>query len=197
MVSLLKAAQSEKRNGVRNLALLHVMLDSGLRASEICAMQPHDVLWEQRLFKVLGKGGKERVVPFSHETGTALRRYLISGERREERAITFFQTEEGWALTPHGLHHIVKKVAADADVQDVHPHRLRHTFALTYLRNGGNALALQRLLGHSTLAMTNQYVAMVTDDLQRDHDRCSPVAGLLEHPNVPGLLHGVRDLDGR
>ena len=103
VVLLLKAAQSDKRNGVRNLALLHLMLDSGLRASELCALRTEDVLWEQCLAKVLGKGGKERVVPFSHETAAVLRRYLLSGHRREERAFTLFQTEEGWALTPHGL----------------------------------------------------------------------------------------------
>lgn len=183
--ALLDAARGDHRNGLRNYALLLLMLDSGLRASEVCALRPEEVLWEQRLAKVLGKGGKERIVPFSPETGAAMRRYMLSGRRRSDRAVTLFQTEEGWALTPNGLHHVVRKVATDADVPAAHPHRLRHTFALAYLRNGGNALALQRLLGHSTLAMTNQYVAMVTDDLQRDHERCSPVAGLANPVRVP------------
>lgn len=176
--ALLAAARGDNRNGPRNHALVCVLLDTGLRASEVCGIRPADLLWEQRLVKVLGKGGRERVVPFSDETASALRRYDLSGHRHDGRADNFFQTEEGWALTPHGLHHIVRKVALDAGVDNVHPHRLRHTFAISFLRNGGNALALQRFLGHSTLVMTNRYVALVTDDLQREHERCSPLAAL-------------------
>jgi site-specific recombinase XerD len=175
---LADAAKADPRCGVRDLAILYIMLDSGLRASEVCGLRPPDVLWDQRLVKVLGKGGKERVVPISPPTAQAMRRYLLSADRHDDRADTLFQTEEGWALTPHGLHHIVKKVALRAGVEGVHPHRLRHTAAIAFLRNGGNVLVLQRILGHTTLAMTNRYVALASDDVQREHDRCSPIVAL-------------------
>jgi site-specific recombinase XerD len=64
-------------------------------------------------------------------------------------------------------------------VPNIHPHRLRHHFALTYLRNGGNVLVLQKCLGHATVATTSRYVAFVTDDLAREHERCSPVTSPL------------------
>ena len=173
------AAVADRRTGVRDHALLCLLVDTGLRASEVCGLVPADVLWDQRLVKVLGKGGKERVVPFSGATATAMRRYLLSPNRREERAETLFQTEEGWALTPHGLNHIVKKLARRANVVGAHPHKLRHTFAITFLRNGGNVLVLQRILGHTTLAMTQRYVALVDDDLRAEHEAHSPVDSLL------------------
>jgi site-specific recombinase XerD len=78
VLAMLDAAAEDTRNGLRNHALLCMFLDSGLRASEVCGLRPSDVLWEQQLVKVLGKAGRERIVPFSSETGNGLRRYLAA-----------------------------------------------------------------------------------------------------------------------
>jgi site-specific recombinase XerD len=86
---LIDSAKADSRCGVRNLAILYVMLDSGPRASEVCGLRPSGVLWDQRLIKVLGKGNKKRVVPISSVTSLAMRRYLMSAERHEDRAETF------------------------------------------------------------------------------------------------------------
>ncbi|MDP9365888.1 MAG: tyrosine-type recombinase/integrase [Chloroflexota bacterium] len=177
---LVQAARADKRNGVRDLAMLYLLLDSGLRANELCGLTADDVLWSQNLVKVHGKGQKQRVVPFGPTTAAAMRKYALKG-RVAAGAAEFFQTEEGRALKPMGLLYVLKRLAARADVPNVHPHRLRHTSAVNFVRAGGNVLVLQRILGHSTLAMTNRYVALVTDDLQREHERCSPVASLLGH----------------
>ncbi len=117
--ALADAARADPRTGLRDHAILLLMLDSGLRAGEVCGLRPSDLLWDQQLAKVLGKGDKERVVPFSAPTAQALRRYLLSGSRYPDRAESLFQTEEGWALTPHGLNHIMKKLGRRADVSVV------------------------------------------------------------------------------
>jgi site-specific recombinase XerD len=178
VAKLLKAARSDPRNGPRNAAIVLLLLDSGLRASELCGLQAEDIVWPQRLLKVYGKGRKERIVPFGPETAAAMRRYALK-RRAADGAATFFQTEDGRPMSGMGLHYVLKRLGASAGVADVHPHRMRHTFAISFLRSGGNPLALQRLLGHTTLAMTNRYVAMVADDLAEQHRAHSPLRSLL------------------
>lgn len=173
---LVAAARVDKRNGLRDVALIYFMLDTGCRAAEVCGLQGDHVLWGQRLGKVFGKGGKERVVPFSAQTMCAMQKYGMTKRRSDCGA--FFQTEEGRPLTTNGLLCITKKVGQRAGVGNVHSHRFRHTFALTFLRSGGNVLALQRILGHTTLAMTQRYVALVSDDLVAAHREHSPISSL-------------------
>jgi integrase/recombinase XerD len=69
---------------------------------------------------------------------------------------------------------VVRRVAARAGVRGVHPHKLRHTAAVTFLRNGGDAFALQRILGHSSLTMTRNYVALTDADIKAAHEKASP-----------------------
>lgn len=177
--ALLEAVASEPRNGLRDLAILSLLLDTGIRASEFCGIKESDVLWDQCLVKVLGKGNKERVVPFSPTCKARMLAYLNgSNKRYTDRADTLFQTEEGWAMTPQTLLHMITRAAKRAGVENAHPHRFRHTFAVSFLRNGGNALVLQRFLGHTTLAMTNEYVELVTNDLSHAHLSASPLENL-------------------
>ena len=78
-------------------------------------------------------------------------------------------------LTHHALHRLVKRLGDRAGVKNVHPHRFRHTFGTEYLRNGGQMIALQELLGHSDLEMVKRYVHFVAADVKRDHEHASPV----------------------
>ncbi len=174
---LIAAARGDKRNGVRDTAVILFMLDTGCRASEVVGLRADDILWHQRMAKVFGKGGKERMIFFSAETLRSMQKYAM----RERRVACdrFFQTEEGRPLTTSGLLHLTKRVGKRARVANVHPHRFRHSFALAFLRNGGNLIALQRILGHTTLAVTQRYVAMANEDLAGEHRHHSPVATLL------------------
>jgi site-specific recombinase XerD len=128
---LAAAAKSDRRNGTRDAAIVLFLLDSGCRASELVGLKTANILWAQRMAKVFGKGGKERVVFFSAETMRAMQRYALGGRRSDCEG--FFQTEEGRALTSSGLLHVTKRVGQRAKVGNVHPHRFRHTFALTSL----------------------------------------------------------------
>lgn len=127
-----------------------------------------------------GKGRKDRAVPFSVVTAKAIRRYVLKS-RPNAASPHLFISKRGTALRPNSLLQLIERIAAAANVDHAHPHKFRHTFAVNYLRNGGDPLTLQRLMGHSTLAMTNEYVNLVTGDLLRGHQTASPLSGLLGH----------------
>lgn len=175
-VRLLLGAAVDGRNGARDEAIVLFMLDTAARANEVVTLRAEDIDWRRGVAKVWGKGAKEREVPFSAVTGKAMQRYLL--RRRNPDCETFFQTEEGSPLTYDGLYQITCRISRKTGVP-VNPHKLRHTAALQYLRNGGNAFALQKLLGHTTLHTTLNYVAMNSDDLVAEHRQHSPLGGLL------------------
>ena len=171
---LLAAISAYSRNPRRDAALVRFMLDTGCRAAEVCGLLAADVDWQERRAMVLGKGRKERYVFFSPGVAEAMRRYWA--EERPGRTPYFFESEAsraGRPLTPSGLLAMCKRFGKIADVH-VHPHKFRHTFAIAYLRSGGDVFSLQKRLGHTTLAMSEHYAKHLTDDLQREHDEHSP-----------------------
>ena len=161
----------------RNRAIVLLLLDSGLRASELCGLRMADVDLRNRKLKVLGKGSKERILRFSATTGTALWRYLASKEKDGKvPGRPLFTTIEDRPLTRDNLYHTMQRIGERAGVAMANVHRFRHTFAIQYLRNGGNPYALQMGLGHSTMEMTKRYLAIAQADLETDHRVASPVA---------------------
>jgi len=161
----------------RDRAIILLLLDTGIRAAELCPDPRHgapgllieDVDQRNRHIKVTGKGKKERVIPIDPRTLKAVWRYLLT---RPDAA----PTEPLITITTSGLRHLLRRLSQRAGIQHVHPHRFRHTFAINFLRNGGNALELQRLLGHTTLEMVKRYVALAQVDLDAAHRKASPVA---------------------
>lgn len=150
------------RHKDRDRALLLVLLDTGVRASELCAMTRETIDLTNRRVKVLGKGNKERVLPFSPRTASALFEYL--GQ----------ETGQPFQFTRTSLAHLIKAIGKRAGVR-AHPHRFRHTFAVTYLRNGGDPYTLQEILGHSTMEMVKTYLSLAQIDLDTAHLKASPV----------------------
>ncbi len=167
-------------HGRRDHAIMCVLLDCGLRATELTNLCIDDVLLDQHLIQVRqGKGKKDRVVPLSLETAKAINRYIVKDRSKiEDSSGNLFLSERGGALQWSGLRRIIERVALQAGVKDAYAHRFRHTFALMFLRNGGDALTLQRILGHTTLDMTRKYVNMQSDDLVRSHSSASPLSNL-------------------
>jgi integrase/recombinase XerD len=158
----------------RNKAILLMLLDTGLRASELCTMKLFQVDQRNQRVQVMGKGMRERSVPFSARTAQALWRYLAShGEMPADDPV--FTTSSGRAIDRNQLGNRLEIIGDRAGVSDVHPHRFRHTFAVQYLRNGGDPYTLQRLLGHSTLEMVRVYLSLAQIDLDKAHKRASPV----------------------
>lgn len=134
----------------------------------------HDVDLEQQLLKVDGKTG-ERVVRYGKTTWKALKKYLKLREKVNGHNDSLWLTKKGATLKDSSVETMFIKLAKKTGIR-VHPHLLRHTFATLWLKNGGDSLMLQRLLGHTTLMMTNRYCQAVgCYDAVEAHKRYSPV----------------------
>jgi integrase/recombinase XerD len=157
----------------RDRAIVLVLLDAGLRASELCALRVDDLdLDIGKLLVRKGKGGKGRIVYVGRATRRALWRYL--SKRKSGASDPLFITSDGRPFDRDRLRHLLDNLGDRSGVASLHPHRLRHTFATEFLRNGGNLLGLQRLLGHSSLEMVRRYAAIAESDLARAHETGSP-----------------------
>lgn len=146
--------------GARNLALMSVMLDTGLRLSEVAGLKERDVHIEGQYLKAMGTGANERMVSF----GTACRKALLQyrhrfrGEPAHRGVETFFQSIDGYPISPVALRSLIKRLAKSSRVKRLHPHLMRHTYATMFLLNGGDVFLLKQNLGHTTLSMVEHYL---------------------------------------
>jgi site-specific recombinase XerD len=164
-------------NGVRNKAIILILVDCGLRLGELLNIKLPDVNMEQQLIKVDGKTG-ERVVRYGNTTAKALAVYLKLRSRVNGHNDSLWLTEKGITLKDSSVETLFIKLSKRTGIH-VHPHLLRHTFATMWLKNGGDSLMLQRLLGHTTLMMTNRYCQAVGSyDAIESHRKYSPVDNL-------------------
>jgi len=161
--------------GARMKAIIVTLLDCGLRVSELCALAVEDVCFETQTMRVQGKGSRERVVPFGEATRQALLDYLARrGELAGQRAL--FVNCYADALNRHGVHRLLRECGEKAGIRGARcsPHTFRHTCAVMYLRNGGDAFSLQKLLGHADLTMTRRYCELGQADVAEKHRLASP-----------------------
>jgi len=159
----------------RNRAIILVLLDTGIRAIELCELNIANVDLQNKRMLVMGKGAKERVVPIAAATAQALWRYL-SSRPKDSANSRVFVSSSGHSMDRDDLFKLLARIGRRAGVVKVHPHRFRHTFAINFLRNGGNAYALQMVLGHSTMEMVRRYLALAQADVEAAHRQASPVA---------------------
>lgn len=153
---------------------LHVfvlmLMDTGCRNAEATGLKWPDVDLDNLLMKLHGKGGKDRLVPFSFE----LRRQLYRWKQLNRWDLVF-SGQRGQRLGRRNMLRDVKLLCGRLGI--VPPartiHAFRHTFAVNYLRKGGSVFHLQKMLGHSTLEMTRRYANLLTEDLQQIHEKVS------------------------
>lgn len=163
--------------GTRDRSIFLLLLDTGLRASELCDLDLHDADLTQGVATVrAGKGGKSRTVIYSRQTVRALRKYL---KVRPQGLKPLFLTKEQTRLTYWGLRQIVRRRSVQAGVPTPQLHAFRRAFALNCLRNGMDVFTLQRLMGHADLQVLRRYLAQTDDDLRAAHAKASPVDNLL------------------
>jgi site-specific recombinase XerD len=160
---------------LRDQAILLLLVDTGLRASELCSLRLRDVDLKNQRIRVMGKGRKERLLPISPRTTQALWRYQATQDKRPDTAVLFI-TRSNLPMDRNGLRHLLDHCGQRAQVQGVTVHRFRHTFAIMFLRNGGQVFALQRILGHTSLSMVNRYLALAQADIENAHRDASPVS---------------------
>ncbi len=159
------------QNTLRDQVIILFLLDTGVRASELCKLRVSDI-GKDGVY-VRGKGSKDRIVPMSDTVRAALQEYLRAKKRKAGDRV--FQTIQGNPMTPSSLRGVIKRMARRAGVPKAHPHRFRHTFAINFLRNGGDVFSLQRILGHETLDMVKRYLAIAKSDITLAHAKASPV----------------------
>lgn len=163
---------------VRDRAIVLLMLDTGLRLSEVAGLRASD-LRPDGSAKVLGKGARERIVPVGNAARQALLRYLRElGPAEPDKPI--FRSRGGGSLGARGVQQVFNRLKARTGIPGrCSPHLMRHTFARSYLVNGGDAFSLQRILGHTTLDMVKRYVALADTDLAARHRAASPADRLV------------------
>lgn len=165
---------------LRDKAIIRFLLDTGVRVSELCRLTLADVDLKHTTALIKGKSrrnsgqGKQRLVYFGQNTRKALWAYLATRDTSPHDPL-FAVITDGHPLDRRHLARHLKRLGQRAGVENVYPHRFRHTFAINYLRNGGDIFTLQQILGHTTLDMVRRYLAIAQTDCQSAHRRASPV----------------------
>jgi integrase/recombinase XerC len=164
----------------RDRAILEMLYATGLRVSELVGLDWESIDLPGRVLRVMGKGGKERMVPFGRPAAEALRGWLEAaqdaglsrpgaappGRWGRDRGEPVFLNHRGGRLTDRSVRRVIDRwVEATALARGVHPHTLRHTFATHLLENGADLRTIQELLGHSSLATTQKYTHLEVERL--------------------------------
>ncbi len=169
----------------RDVAILEVLYGCGLRVSELTSLDLADLDLEDSLMRVVGKGGKERVVPTGAAAERALRAYLSQGRpalraraalRQDPGAV--FLNRRGGRLTRQSVHALVRRWGSRVGLEELHPHVLRHSYATHMLQGGADLRALQELLGHSDISTTQVYTHVDLRHMREEYLSTHPRAGL-------------------
>lgn len=163
----------------RNIAIVLLLLDTGIRASEFCNLQIQDI--SASTIKVFGKGSIERVIPISPMTHHAILHYWLIERGGLPESGHVFVNYHGKPMTQMALGSVLRNLGRRANVH-LNPHRFRHTFAISFLRNRGNIYVLQKILGHSTLDMVKHYLKISEADITTSHKASTPLNRLKFDP---------------
>jgi len=169
-------AQADKRTdrGFRDYAIMLTFYDTGIRLSELAGLKEADVDFEQGYLKVVGKGNKERYVPFGQKVAKALLKYKLKHRPEPQGTDRFWLTMDGRLLEAGRIEKIISEFGRRAGLKRCYPHKLRHTSSVMYLRNGGDPFTLQKKLGHVSLVMTRHYANLADSDVRSAHLKYSP-----------------------
>ena len=169
----IQAACRKSRYASRDRAIVDFLLDTGIRVNELCTLRLCDLSLAEGKAVVQGKGNKSRVVYFHRHAKNSMWQYLRGADRDLETDLVFMG-EKG-PLTRSGVQQMIERLAKAGGVHHAHPHKFRHTFAIMFLRAGGNTFTLQTLLGHTDIKMTQKYVALADADMANQHRAHSPL----------------------
>lgn len=166
--------------GARNIAMVTLMLDTGLGRSEVITLDPADVHLEDRYLKVLRKGNKERMVTFGANCQRALIHYAYHYrfEADSTSADAFFLSIDGYPMKKEAIKSMTRRLTDSSGISRLHAHLLRHTYATQFLIHDGDPFMLKQNLGHTTWAMAENYVHLADQHKALMGQRSSPMDNL-------------------
>jgi integrase/recombinase XerC len=217
MTALVDAPETSVPLGRRDHAILELFYASGLRLSELAGLDLDDINLSARMVRVLGKGGKQRLVPFNTSTAKALREYLKDREgivaaapagarsstsrrpsptRRSRLSRPLFVNYRGGRLTDRSIDRLVRRYVAQSSARmGISPHALRHSFATHLLQRGADLRAIQELLGHARLSTTQRYTHVNAAQLLAVYEKAHPRAGRAGRAGGAGGAGGTGDAE--
>jgi len=176
-IEIIMQIATDSRMGERNRTIIMLALDSGLRAGEIAGIRLGQVNLQAGLVKVMGKGSKERIVPIGKVVQAALWHYInrVRPATADSGLDNLFLNSSGQPLTVNGIKLLFSGLAERSGIRRLHAHLCRHTFATSYLTNGGDIFSLRGILGHTTFEMVNNYLHLTTAQITEQHHKYSPM----------------------
>ncbi len=179
--SLVEAPRETGFQSVRDRAILELLYSSGLRVSELTALDLDDLNLREGMLKAEGKGKKERLVPIGGKAIEAIRVYLLERllfkrSLKREMGAALFVNRSGARLTERTVRRVVVKYSGLALGKRISPHAVRHTFATHLLQSGADLRVIQELLGHSSLSTTQRYTHLDLAHLMDVYDKFHPMA---------------------
>ena len=178
--ALLAAPDVQTPLGLRDRAMLELMYASGLRVSELVALKSVHLSLNEGALKVMGKGARERMVPFGAEAGAWIARYVVEARGAilgGQASDALFVTARGGPMTRQMFWTLVKRLAREAAITaPLSPHTLRHAFATHLLNHGADLRAVQMLLGHADISTTTIYTHVARERLRQLHEKHHPRA---------------------
>lgn len=165
---------------VRNIALLELLYATGIRVSECVAVELEDIDFHYGIIRVMGKGRKERIIPFGQYAHEALIHYIEQVRpqlMKNSNHQKVFVNMRGGELTARGVRYILSEMIENASMHTkIYPHMLRHTFATHLLNNGADMRTVQELLGHANLSSTQIYTHVTKEALRKTYMNSHPRA---------------------
>ncbi len=177
--TLLRGPNRRTFTGLRDYTIMLLLLETGLRVSEIASIRLEDINLKEGYIKVMGKGAKERTVPIQSKFVKALKIYLH--HRGSLVTDTLFVTLNNKPLKVRSIQEQLKNISAKAGITQMRtsPHIWRHTFARKYIVNGGDVFSLKRIMGHSDWHMVHHYTNLFSSDVAKQHEKFSPLQNML------------------
>lgn len=172
--TLLNKGPKSGKYFLRDRLVLELMYGSGLRISELIGLNLDDVEFAERILRIRGKGGKERIVPFGTMVQKLLEEWITA--RSINEGPLFGSERSAERLTVRTVHRIVLRAAQRAGLYGVSPHTLRHCFATHMLERGAPLRVVQEMLGHESIATTQRYLSITTDQIKKSYLQSHPRA---------------------
>lgn len=176
---LLSVPDRSTFTGLRDYTIMLLLLDTGLRLSEVSGLRLGDISYTESYIKVMGKGARERTVPLQRKLKKALKDYLVHRGDGLDHDYTFV-TVENRPMNNRGIQERLEIISRKAGVTEVRtsPHTWRHTFARLYILNGGDPFYLKRILSHKSWEMVHHYVNLFGSEVNSQHLKASPLENL-------------------